>query len=68
MCLLDLKGRVRLQLLGLREWSMGAAGFGDGERGWPMALTHVQDSSKHRAVGRERSRPGIVSRQEDGFC
>ena len=28
-----------------------------GERGWPVALTRVQVGSRHRAVGRERSRP-----------
>ena len=35
----------------------GAAGLEMGERGWPVALTRVQVSSRHRAVGRERSRP-----------
>ena len=48
----------------------GAAGSEMRERGWHVALTRVQDGSRHRAVGRERSRPSQVQFQgkDNGFC
>lgn len=55
VCLIVLKGRVSCSCW--VESGVWGSRIGDGERGWPVALTRVQVGSRHRAVGRERSWP-----------
>lgn len=68
VCLLDLKGRGSVAAAGLESGVWGSR-IGDGGAGLVMALTHVQDSSKHRAVGSgERSWPRYAQGKDNGFC